>query len=1043
MLLLAVMCLFVSVSRAESIKPVNLRCEYLMNPQGIDIAKPRFAWMCESSSKERGWKQMAYRILVASSPENLEKNVGDFWDSGKIESGQSTQVVYGGVPLASRISCFWKVKIWYGDKQASAWSEPAHWTMGLLKPEDCQAEWISMQEESNDSLAGAQWIWTMEETVLGKRYFVKYVTIPENTTITSAEMIIVVDDQFKSVVNGKFVGQGKSWNVPVTLDLKTLLKCGSNTIEIEAENTGGVAGLICKLSIVGDKGKPIVVVSDGTWNVSSCKDRPVAEWKPAEVLGDYGLAPWGKIGKLECRNSPMLRKTFTITKPVKQAQVSICGLGYYELFLNGTKVGDHVLDPAWTCYHKNALYVTYDIADTLKQGRNAFGVQLANGVYNQGHSDAWQFHETPWKAFPQMLLQLDIVYVDGTKERVVSDGSWKVSSGPIYWDQLRMGVMYDARREQPGWSTPAFDDSFWQRAIIREGIKGKLVAQVCEPIKVMKTLEPVTVRKIDGGHEFDFGQNIVGWSRLKVTGRAGTEVKMEHIAEVSEENRHDMSVHVHDDQFQTDVYVLKGDDQEVWEPGFTYHGFSKVKVTGLPEPVSSETMTGQVVYTSFEERGAFECSNSLLNKLTEMTLWSYIGNFVGIPTDCPHREKNGWTGDAQVACELGLMYYGSEAAYTRWVLDIQAIQRTDGKLPCIVPSGGWGFDRLDGPAWEIAYLMIPWHLYEYRGDSRILEIHYENYKSWLDWYRNHPSANKGHIIHYGLGDWVPIKTKTPITVTSTGYYYAAAKRLAAIAKMLGKEDEEKAYSILAGKIRQAFNKEFYHPDTGLYANGSQTAMSCALYHGLVESDNHGRVVRKLVDSIRRNNFTLDCGMLGSKYLLRVLSDNGHADVAYKIVTKEDTPGWVNMIKSGNTTLWETFTCRDSDNHVFLGDLTAWFISYLAGIRHDPANPGFQLFLIKPEIPEGLEWVKAHHDSPYGKIESAWKKENDSLSLNVTIPTNTTATVYVPAVELSTVTESGVPADQAAGVAYVGMEDGRVVFAVESGCYYFLSKLMNN
>jgi alpha-L-rhamnosidase len=896
----------------------DLRCEYLQNPVGIDVLQPRLSWKLESLEQARGVKQTSYRMLVADSPEVLAKDEGDLWDSGKVETHQSTQVVYAGKPLASRTICYWKVKVWYALDGAegaaagkeSAWSQPAQWSMGMLKPEDWSAKWTSM--------------------------------------------------------------------------------------------------------------KP-------------------SQWEPAEDLG------LGKAGSgLNSRNSPMLRKVFTLAKPVRDAQVSICGLGYYEMFLNGGKVGDHVLDPAWTCYHKNALYVTYDISKDLKPGANALGVQLANGIYNQEFGDPWGFKAAQWRAFPQMLLQLDVTFTDGTKQRLVSDETWKASDGPIYWDQLRMGVMYDARREHPGWSQAGFDDTAWQPAILREGVKGKLAAQVCEPIKVMKTLKALSVVKGDGFYEVDFGQNIAGWTRIKVTGEAGTRITMDYGAH---------GANIEGKPLQTEVYTLKGGGEEVWEPDFTYNGFSKVKVSGFPGTPNKENFEARVVHTAFEERGAFACSNPLLNQIGEMCRWSYIGNFVGIPTDCPHREKNAWCGDAQATAELGLTYYGSEAAYTRWILDFQAIQREDGKLPCMVPGSDWGFDHCDGPAWEISYIAIPWHLYEYRGDQRILGIHYQNYKRWLQWYRKHPSINKGQIINYGLGDWCSNQTQTPPEITSTGYYYAAAKRIAAIAGMLGKTDEQQEYGALAEEIKQAFNKAFYHPETGLYWAGSQTAMSCALYHGLVDPGNHDRVVKNLVDSIRKNNYALDFGLLGSKYVLRVLCDNGYADVAYSMVIKDETQGWVKMLRTGNTTLWENFLGLGSNNHVFLGDVGAWFINYLAGIRPDLASPGFQRFWIRPEIPGELTWVKAHHDSPYGRIKSEWKKAGNAFSLNVTIPANSTAEVYIPASKADEVREGGnllrppgyegpASATKVTGVKFLRMESGRAVYLVGSGEYCFASTLMN-
>jgi alpha-L-rhamnosidase len=911
MLLIVMTSICVTESKAGSLRPDQLRCEYLVNPQGIDIAKPRLSWKLKSEA--RGQRQAAYRILVATSLEKLAKDKGDLWDSGKVKSYQSTQVAYGGMPLPSRTSCFWKVKTWNStwnsDKKDSSWSSPARWSMGLLKPEDWSAKWISMKQELDQS--------------------------------------------------------------------------------------------------------------------------------PAEDLTS--------------RNSPMLRKSFTISKPVKEAQVSICGLGYYEMFLNGSKVGDHVLDPTWTSYHKNALYVTYDISETLKKGANALGVQLANGVYNQEFGDAWNFQKAPWRAFPQMLLQLDIVYTDGTKKRIVSEESWKVSTGPIYWDQLRMGVMYDARREHPGWSTAKFNDSGWKPAVIREGIKGKLTAQMSEPTKVMKTLKSVNITKKNDSYEFDFGQNIAGWSRLKVSGKAGTKITMDH-------GWHSL---VYGKPLQTDVYTLSGKGEEVWEPGFTYHGFSKVKVSGLPKAPDKETLEARVVYTAFDERGAFECSKPLLNKIVEMARWSYVGNFVGIPTDCPHREKNGWSADAHISAELGLNYYGSEAAYTRWMLNFESIQAEDGKLPCIVPDGGddWGTRFLDGPAWESAYLIIPWHIYEYRGDRRILEHHYENYKRWLGWYRdkdkviekkrfehessgskeskykNPQKVNQNNIIYYGIGDWPP-NGKTPFEITSTAYYYNAAKIISKTAHLLGKRDEEKEYADLATKIKAAFNREFYDETTGTYSKGSHTGMSCALYFGLVEEKNRQRVADNLADGLRNNGYNIEIGCLGSKFLLRALADNGHLDVAYEIITNESRPGWGFLADSGRTTFPERMDGGGSDNHVFLGDIAAWMMQYLAGIRLDQANPGFQHFIIKPELPGDMEWVKAHHDSPYGRIRSEWEKEGSDFSLKITVPANSVAEVYIPASKADTVKESGKPAKSAEGVKFLRMDNNRAVFEVGSGDYNF-------
>ena len=1054
---------------ADQASPAQLRCEYLENPQGIDIIQPRLSW--QMLSAQRGAQQTAYRVLVASSPELLAKDTGDRWDSGKVVSAQSTQVVYSGKPLDARALCYWKVKIWDAAKQESGWSEPQNWTMGLLKPADWTAKWISMtpsQAEPNPSTAqeldldGAQWIWYAADVPtkpIGKRYFKKPVTV--SGKLKSASITMTADESFSLWMNGELLGQNllnpTAWRSPISIDLTEKLKAGDNLIEVKAEKEKGVAGLIAKLRLVPEQGAPVEMVTDVSWLASVKKDAASNQWTPAKVVAAYGDKPWGKFtgaskpkpgNLLTSRNSPMLRNVFTVDKPVKAAQVSICGLGYYEMFLNGAKVGDHVLDPAWTSYHKNALYVTYDISKDLKPGRNALGVQLANGIYNQEFVDTWAFQKAPWRAFPQMLLQLDITYADGTQQRVVSDPSWKASIGPVFWDQLRMGVMYDARREQAGWSTPAFDDSLWQPAIVREGVAGQLAAQVSEPIKVMQTLKAVNITKKGDDYIFDFGQNISGWTRLNVAAKAGTRITLDH-------GRQGICF---GKPLQTSVYITKGKGPESWEPGFAFYGFGKVQVTGLPGEPTKDIVEARVVHTAFDERGAFECSNPLLNKLVSMCRWSYVDNFVGIPSDCPHREKLGWTADAHLASEEGLTYYGSEAAYTRWMLDYEAQQAPDGKLPCIIPDGGdgWGTRFLDGPAWESAYLIIPWTVYQYRGDRRILERHYENYKRWIAWYRDESrvvlkkpygggskdsdygkslNVNQGNIIYYGIGDWPP-NGQTPFEITSTAYYYNAARIIAKTAGLLGKTAEEKEYTDLAVKIREAFNRAFYDEATGTYSKGSATGMSCALYFGLVEEKNRQKVADKFAEDLRQNGYAFKIGSLGSKYLLRALAENGHVDDAYKIITKTTAPGWGFLAASGRTTLSESMDGGGSDNHAFLGDVASWMMQYLAGIRLDAAHPGFQRFFIKPEIVGDLNSVKAHHISPYGKIQSEWKKDGNHFILNIVVPANSVAEVILPTTQAEQVTESGKPVAKAVGVKFLRQENSRAVYEVGAGAYRF-------
>ncbi len=749
-------------------------------------------------------------------------------------------------------------------------------------------------------------------------------------------------------------------------------------------------------------------------------------------------APPVEPNALDVKPSPFFRKTFAVEKPVARARAYICGLGYYELYLNGAKVGDHVLDPAFTRYDRRALYVTYDITDQLKQGPNAAGVILGNGWYNMHTRAVWDFDKAPWRNRPAMLCRIEVLFADGTAAAVSSGTDWRVSTGPILFESIRNGETYDARLEMPGWSEPGFDDSGWSAAYPVDGPAGPLGAQMIPPVKVMKTLEPVSVTQPRSGLcVFDLGQNIAGWAQLRVAGPAGTEITLKYGERLNADGTVDQAeigkfIKTH--RPQTDAYILKGDGVETWEPRFVYHGFQYVEVSGLPGEPSLDALRGRVVHTSFEPAGSFECSNDLFNRIQSNTLWSYIGNFHGYPTDCPHREKNGWTGDAHLAAEQGLLNFDSAAAYAKWMGDLYDEQRESGELPGIVPTSGWGYAWGNGPAWDSAYLLIPWYLYQYRGDVRILATHYDRHKRYVDYLTS--KAEDG-IVGIGLGDWVPAKTATPENVTSTGYYYRDAVIVSQTARLLGRDDDARRYAELAAGIKDAFNRAFYDPNTGLYAGGTQTAMSCALYQGLVPDDLRARTVENLVNNIESQGGHLDAGILGTKYLLNSLTDAGRPDVVYTMAAKTDYPSWGRWIVEGKaTTLWEQWNDEASHNHIMFGDISAWFYDCIAGINPDPAQPGYKHIIIKPHVLGDMTWARAEHRSMYGPVRSAWRIEDGHLILDVSIPPNTTATVYVPARDPRNVTQGGGPG--AGGVESIGVEPGRAVFAIQSGSYSFKS-----
>ncbi len=786
-----------------------------------------------------------------------------------------------------------------------------------------------------------------------------------------------------------------------------------------------------KVRVWDRDGRPSAWSEPATWEMGLLsRDDWKANWISAVAAQDKATTRPAVPG-------PLFRRAFTLRKPVRSARAYVCGLGYGELWLNGAKVGDHALDPAYTRYDRRCLYVTYDVTKQLRQGENAAGLMLGNGWFNMHSRCTWDFDKAPWRDAPQAIVQIHVTCDDGTTERIVTDAGWKVAAGPVVYDCIRNGETYDARLEKPGWASPGFDDAGWRAAHVVAGPQGVLAAQMLPPIKVTETIKPVRLTEPRPGvFVFDLGQNIAGWSRLTVEGPAGARVEMKHGERLHDDGtltQDRIAAHSKQGDFQTDTYILKGEGTEVWEPRFVYHGFRYVQVTGFPGRPTTDSLRGQVAHTAFEPTGSFECSNDLLNRIQRATLWSYRGNYHGIPTDCPHREKNGWTGDGHTSAEQAMVNFDNAAAYTKWMDDFHDEQRDSGELPGIVPTSGWGYHWGNGPAWDSAYLLVPWYLYLYDGDTRILERHYDRFKRYVDYLT---TKAKDGIVSIGLGDWVPWKDKTPEAVTSTGYYYVDAVIVAKVARMLGRTDDAEKYGALAGRIRKAFNDAFVDRATGKVANGTQTAMSCALYQGLAEPGDRAAILRSLVANIEARDGHIDTGLLGTKYLLRALSDNGRADVAYRVASQKTQPGWGWWIEQGATTLWEDWKGEASLNHIFFGDISGWFYETLAGIRIDPEQPGFKHVIIRPHVVGDLTHVRARTLSIRGMVASEWMLKDGAFTLAVTIPVNSAATVFVPAADAKQVKEGDAPAAEAEGVQFLRTEDGCAVFRTGSGSYRF-------
>ena len=699
--------------------------------------------------------------------------------------------------------------------------------------------------------------------------------------------------------------------------------------------------------------------------------------------------------------SPYFRKIIATKDGLKRATAYVAGLGYHELYVNDQKVGNSFLEPGYTRFDRRALYCTYDITDLISKGENGVGVLLGNGWYNVQSKAVWSFEKAPWRKSPRLLMDIRLEYEDGKVEFISTDESWKWSDGPMRFNSLYAGEIYDARLDLGNWSSASYDDSSWTSVLLTESPGGIISAQNSPSIKVVRILKPAAVYTLSQGrYVFDMGENFAGTATLKISGKEGTKVTMRFSELANEDHSVAQEIIARHTRipegelpFQTDIYYLKGEGQEKYTPRFTYHGYQYVEVTTEPEiDLSQIELEGIFFSTGSEKAGSFKCSNELFNKLYDATMNSYLSNFQSIPTDCPHREKNGWTGDAHMSSELGMWNFNSIMAYRKWLQDLRDEQRESGELPGIVPTSGWGYHWGNGPAWDSALPIIAWTVYEFYGDVTVLQENYEAIKRYVDYLTTR--ADKG-IQHIGLGDWVAL-VKTPVEITSTSYYYYDALTLSKIAGILGKTDDQAKYATLAEKIKIAFNDTFLDKETNRYKVQTQTALSCAIFQGLAPEQAVENTVNDLIASIHAKNDHPEFGMLGSKYVLNVLRESEHNDLAYKMINQKDFPSWGFWIENGSTALREDWDGSEgSQNHIFLGDFSTWYFKALGGILIDPENPGFTHFFIKPVFAEDISFVETSHNCMQGKIVSNWKRIENNVEMDLIIPANSSSTLIVP------------------------------------------------
>lgn len=907
--LMALFLLTFLISQAK-LTPVKLTCEYMSNPTVVDVLQPRLAWVNIASEGDRGQRQSAWQVRVASSPEKLASP--DLWDSGRVTGDASNRMIYAGKPLQSRMECWWQVRVWDRDGVVSDWSEPAFWRMGLLDPQEWKALWI-----------GAPW-------------------------------------------------QGE----------ETLPK---------PNNPGA----------------------------------PLPEKLPPPA--------------------PLFRKEFKVQKPVEKAVAFVTGLGYFELWLNGQKVGEDVLVPNQTNYGKRpglmdeniplpdhfrdykVMYLAYDVKDLLVSGANALGGIVGNGFYNPAKYWAGGY------GTPRFLLQLYVTYEDGSEEVVVSDASWKAAKSPILMDMVFYGEHYDARQDIPGWNRPGFDDVSWEPVAIRKAPEGRMAAHTAHPDRIMERISPLSIRKLDNGNHFvDFGEEVSGWVRLNnVRGPAGHKIEI----------KYNSNTYSGDNS-----YIFRGEGPESYAARFNWFIFSSVEVVNWPGELTPDMLTAEVVYTWVEETAKFETSNQMFNDINKIWRRSQTDNMHGgIASDCPHRERSAYTGDGQVACVTVIHNYDARNFYQKWIQDILGAQNPDDGY---VPNGApWQPGCGGGVAWGAAICIMPWEFYLHYGSTDMLEDNFTGMKEYVRYMQNWVGADgimhmqrtgrNGQVLRwFNLGDWVTPGALPPDEMVHTFYLWRCADITAQTAKILGEMADAEKYAALAENTRKAFWKRFYDEQRGTYGKAGGNIF--ALRMG-VPREQYAKVTTALRRDIAENKGHLDTGIFGTQFFFEVLSENGMHELAYEAMNKKEEPGYGRWLELGSTTTREQWSEAGSHNHPMFGGGLVWFYRKLAGMDTDPAKPGYRHIIFRPQPAGDISFAEYYNETTYGNAGIRWDKKEEEISVRVTVPVGCQATVHVPVKPGQSVSESGKPVASAAGVTPAGEEPGYRMFRVESGEYWFTAR----
>lgn len=1038
-----VMALALAAGCAGPGVPEGMRVEYATRPLGLDEQAPRLAWL------SRVDRQSAYRIRVAESEAAL--TAGPLvWDSGKVAGDGNVQIAYGGPQLAAGKRYWWQVMVWDAAGQQGGWSRPDWWEMGLLSPDQWQASWISgpqhtvhdwgdLELEVDLTLKGPALDILFRAQGTGKKYGDAYVW-----TLSDAKDGPVLIQSVRRYTDGKSGGMKTSELARVPLAGGPLkdkrhrltirahgariatsldgVEVASITDAAHAHGTVGFtarqaeAAIIHRVKVTGS-GSP------GVETEFTANDNPFTGGTVrADGLAD-GLRVAAGVPSIDIvlpieAPAPLLRREFTLpAKQITRARLYWAGAGMPLLSLNGAAVGGTALGVGFTAYDKRVLAQVADITGRLKPGANVIGAELGRGWYGVTDPNEWYFHRAPWHADPALKARVEVEFSDGSRQTVTSDGEWRTRSGPTLSDSIYRGERHDARLRPDGWDRAGFAAGDWGPARVVTGPAGRIDFANAEPIAPVSSLKPVSVTEVRPGvHVYDFGRIIAGLPVLSASGPRGTTISLVAAEKLDKNGEVAPASGLINAQLQTYRYTLAGTGRERWTPRFSYAGFRYVQVEGLAGRPGADTLTAEIVHSAVADTGSFASANPLLGKIDAAARATILNNLHGFLTDTPTFEKNGWTGDAQASAGMAVRSLDVARVFTKWLADFRDAQAESGEVPEVVPTTpfygyqdtpGWNLIWGPTPPWDVAALILPWEMYEAYGDIRILEENHAMQKRLVDYTATIFTA-PDYRGRMGLSEWSPPGPLDILNARGGGidavtaaYFFLEADLLSRSSAVIGKGDDAQRYRALAQAIREAYNRRYWDPANGWYrtvdakgvaAGPTQIQNVLPLAFGMVPDGRAADVAAAIARDAEKNG--LRTGVFGTRYLLPVLSDHGYADLAYRLATRTEEPGWGWWIENGHQTLFESWSLesRSRDHHYFssIGD---WMRTRLAGLR--PGGPGYKRVLVRPEIPDGLEWAQASLRTVHGLASSSWRVTGGALSLTVEIPPNTMGEVWLP------------------------------------------------